>query len=177
MLLDKKIASFLKKHHVLTLATSKDNIPWVAHCFYAFLEKEMCLVFTTDDSTRHGEEMRDNSSVSVGISWETKIVGQVRGAQISGFARKVEEPAPDMIQGQMSNVQGLPSSLDLRLSTKQAKAAYLKRFPYTVLMKTNLWVIEIESIKYTDNRLGFGKKLIWERGGGRFVTPNRDTKS
>ena len=39
----------------------------------------------------------------------------------------------------------------------------LKKFPYAVLMKTTLWILEIEYIKMTDNRLGFGKKLIWEK--------------
>jgi len=28
-------------------------------------------------------------------------------------------------------------------------------------MKTNLWVVDLSFLKFTDNRLGFGKKLIW----------------
>lgn len=147
MSLDPKIKAFLKKHHVMTLATSKDNVPWVAHCFYAFMEEEMVLVFTTDSETRHGLEMKENEQVSVGISWETKIVGQIRGAQISG---RVMENA----EWRLQNAEG---------GMENAKMAYLKRFPYALLMKTNLWVLEIETIKYTDNRLGFGKKLHWGR--------------
>jgi len=45
---------------------------------------------------------------------------------------------------------------------EKAKVAYLKRFPVAILMKTNLWVVKVRYIKMTDNRLGFGKKLIWE---------------
>lgn len=43
------------------------------------------------------------------------------------------------------------------------KFVYLKRFPFAALMDTTLWVLQIDYAKMTDNRLGFGKKLIWER--------------
>ncbi len=34
-----------------------------------------------------------------------------------------------------------------------------------MLMETNLWIVELTYIKMTDNRLGFGKKLIWKKDG------------
>ena len=40
------------------------------------------------------------------------------------------------------------------------KKKYLKRFPYARLMETTLWTLKLSFVKYTDNRLGFGKKLI-----------------
>ena len=30
-----------------------------------------------------------------------------------------------------------------------------------MLMKTNLWIVELSFLKFTDNRLGFGKKIYW----------------
>jgi uncharacterized protein YhbP (UPF0306 family) len=30
-------------------------------------------------------------------------------------------------------------------------------------MPGEIWTIKINRIKYTDNTLGFGKKIIWER--------------
>ena len=45
----------------------------------------------------------------------------------------------------------------------KVKNAYLKRFPIAMLMETHLWVVDLTYIKMTDNRLGFGKKLIWKR--------------
>jgi uncharacterized protein YhbP (UPF0306 family) len=159
--LDKKISDFFQKHHVATLATSSNNTPWVAHCFYAFMEKEMCLVFTTDTETRHGQEMTENQNVSVGIAWETKIVGQIRGAQCSGRVYKVEKSKGRRVEESL-NSRDLSTLRLFNLSTA-AKSSYLRRFPYAALMKTQLWIFVIESIKYTDNRLGFGKKLYWER--------------
>jgi len=70
---------------------------------------------------------------------ETSVVGKIQGIQFRG-------------------VMEIPSG---ELSEK-ARNAYLKRFPVAVLMKTNLWTIKVNYIKMTDNRLGFGKKLIWE---------------
>ena len=46
---------------------------------------------------------------------------------------------------------------------KKCRKKYLKRFPYAVLMKTQLWIVELTFVKFTDNRLGFGKKIIWEK--------------
>jgi len=133
--MDPRIVKFIKEHHVLTLASSENNIPWTAHCFYAFLEVEKALVFTSDEDTRHAREMLDNQVVAGGIALETKTIGKIRGIQLTG-----------------------------RVFKKQpASRAYLTRFPYAALMKTTLWILEIDTIKFTDNRLGFGKKLYWER--------------
>ncbi len=159
--MDPRIIKFLKKHHVLTLATSRDNIPWASHCFYAFMEDEKALVFTTDNDTRHGQEMQDNQVVSGGIVLETKVVGMIRGVQLTGTVSKTQDgrrKTQDNTQHATRN-----TSLPLRRQGQQARRAYLSRFPYAILMKTNLWVLDIESIKFTDNRLGFGKKLRWER--------------
>lgn len=137
---DKRIVEFLRKHHVLTLATCTENTPWCANCFYVWLEDENCFVFTTDPVTRHGSEAIKNPQVAGSVVLETSIVGKVQGVQFTG---KMVVPEGDLAE--------------------KAKRVYLKRFPVAVLMKTNLWVVQVESIKMTDNRLGFGKKLIWER--------------
>ena len=47
----------------------------------------------------------------------------------------------------------------------RAKKIYLRRFPYAALAEVHLWVIRLDYIKLTDNRLGFGKKIIWEKPG------------
>ena len=38
--IDKRIIEFINKHHVLTLATSRNNIPYSANCFYVYSEDE-----------------------------------------------------------------------------------------------------------------------------------------
>ncbi len=137
---DSKIATFLKKHHVLTLATASGDQPWVANCFYAFLEEEMSFVFTSGYETRHIQEVLVNYKVAGNVVLETSIIGKIQGIQFSGMLLKVEGE-----------------------SLKIASSAYLKRFPFTALMDTTLWILQIDYLKMTDNRLGFGKKLVWER--------------
>jgi uncharacterized protein YhbP (UPF0306 family) len=108
--------------------------------FYTLLEKEFCLVFTSDKNTRHITEVIQNPVVAGSIVLETETVGKIQGLQFCG---------------KMIEVSGL-------LKTK-AITAYLKRFPYAVLSGAPIWIVEITYAKFTDNRLGFGKKLIWEK--------------
>jgi uncharacterized protein YhbP (UPF0306 family) len=137
---DQKAITFLKKHHVLTLATTVDSQPWCANCFYAFLEDEMAFVFTSGFETRHIREAVLNKKVAGSVVLETSIVGKIQGIQFSGILSLVEGD-----------------------DGESAKNAYLKRFPFAALRDTTLWVLEIDYLKMTDNRLGFGKKLYWER--------------
>ena len=44
----------------------------------------------------------------------------------------------------------------------QAKHQYIKRFPYAVVAPLTLWMVKPDMMKLTDNKLGFGKKLIWQ---------------
>lgn len=137
---EKRIIDFIKDHHVLTLATSDNNIPYCANCFYAYLEDENMFVFTSDKDTRHATEALKNTTVAGSVVLETKTVGKIQGIQFSG---KIYRPTNEL--------------------KNKAQKTYLKKFPYTVLMKTTLWIIDLDFIKMTDNRLGFGKKLIWEK--------------
>ena len=134
-MVDKRIVDFIKRHHVLTLATVSDKgEPYCAACFYAYDKEQNRLIFTSDDSTRHACEMLHNANVAIGITLETRIVGKVQGAQICGVAERGGDN-------------------DRRI--------YIKRFPYAAVAPLNIWAVTPTFIKLTDNTLGFGKKLIW----------------
>ncbi len=137
-MVDSRIIRFFRKHHVLTIATSVENEPWCANCFYVYMEEENSLVFTTGNETRHGQEFLKNSLVAGSVVLETMVIGKIRGIQFQGI---VSEPEGDLLSA--------------------ARNRYLKRFPVAALMDTRLWVVKLSYIKMTDNMLGFGKKLIW----------------
>ena len=139
-ILPKKIIDFIKEHHVLTLATSVNNIPYCANCFYVYLENKNCFVFTSDIETKHVQDAIKNENVAGSVVLETSVVGKIQGVQF---------------QGKMF----LPES-DLK---KEVNKSYMKKYPFAKLMKTQLWCLELNFAKLTDNRLGFGKKLIWEK--------------
>lgn len=37
------------------------------------------------------------------------------------------------------------------------------RFPVARMLSAPVWEIRLDEIKFTDNTLGFGKKLVWQR--------------
>lgn len=137
-MIDSRIVKFFRKHHVLTIATTVNNEPWCANCFYVYMEEENSLVFTTGDNTRHGKEFGLNTLVAGTVVLETMVIGRIRGIQFQGT---VSEPEGELLS--------------------KAKRAYLLRFPVAALMDTRLWIVKLTFIKMTDNRLGFGKKLVW----------------
>ena len=122
----------------MTVATSSEQEPWCANCFYVYLEEENAIVFTTDADTRHGKEFLKNPLVAGSVVLETMRLGKIQGIQFQGV---VSEPEGEMLS--------------------KAKWAYLKKFPPAVLMDTHLWIVKLTLIKMTDNRLGFGKKILW----------------
>ena len=140
---DRRMVQFIVEHHVMTLATvSAEGGPWCASCFYVYDEKQNRFVFTTDDDTRHGREMHRYSGVAACIALETRITGRIRGVQVTGTVNRA-------FDDELSKASGL----------------YLKRFPVAILKKTTLWILEPDHIKMTDNRLGFGVKLLWFKQG------------
>ena len=139
---DERKVKFIQEHHVLTLAISNQNIPWCSSCFYVYLQDINLFVFTSDHDTRHIRDFiqSDSNLVAGAIALETKITGKIRGIQFSG-------PMRELAGNEL----------------KAAKKAYLKAFPIARLAKLGLWGVEPGTIKMTDNRLGFGKKLIWNQ--------------
>ena len=76
---------------------------------------------------------------AVTSSDETLHARQARGLQIRGTMMPAE-------------AETLPS----------VRKVYLGRFPYAAAVKLELWTIRPDFMKLTDNRLGFGKKIVWE---------------
>lgn len=111
---DARIVRFLKKHHVLTLATSGEGAPYCSNAFYCYDAERNLLIFTSDMATRHAQQMARNPCVAASVVLETKVVGRVQGLQLCGKAERADEAA---------------------------RRAYLKRFPYAVLAELTLWAI------------------------------------
>lgn len=131
----KKIASFLAKHHVLTLATSDGLELSACNLFYAFDAEKISFVVASSDETTHIKNISKNQKVAGTVVLETKIVGKIEGVQFRGEFLETEDDS--------------------------LKKLYFKSFPYAMAMNPKLWQIKISYFKLTDNTLGFGKKIIW----------------
>ena len=55
-MIDKRIIDFIQEHHLLTLATSKDNIPYCCNVFYIYNKKNNSLIFSSDTKTKHAQD-------------------------------------------------------------------------------------------------------------------------
>lgn len=133
-MIDERIIKFIKSHHVLTVATDGTEGIYCAQAFYCYDAERNVFIFSSDDATRHARQMVEDARVAATVTLETRIVGRIRGLQICARAERGDE---------------------------RDKHLYMKRFPYTAAIDLTIWRLRPSFLKYTDNTLGFGKKLIW----------------
>ena len=131
-----KIATFLDEHHVLSLATHNSDELSVCSLFYIYSHNKLSFIVASSDDTTHIKHINQNKDVAGNILLETKIVGKIQGVQFRGEFSFLEDD--------------------------ELKKLYFKQFPHALLMKPKLWQIKVNYFKMTDNRLGFGKKIIWQ---------------
>jgi hypothetical protein len=138
--MDKKISNYISENKVLTIATSVNNVPYCANCFYVFDEDKKILIFLSDESTRHITEAIYNKNVAGTINTEVTTVAKIQGIQFTG----------EFIQ---------PNEEEKKLFYE----SYYDKFPFARAKPSPIWGIQLHTIKMTDNTLGFGKKLKWNR--------------
>ena len=124
----------------MTIASSNNNNPYCASAFYVYVKEKNLLVFMSDKTTRHISDTEKNKNVAGTILPKKVKLAQVIGIQFTGEIHELQD--------------------DLR---KLCLSKYLKAFPVAALHSSTLWGIEPPFIKMTDSRLGFGKKIIWNK--------------
>ena len=140
-MIDQRILDFIAEHHVLTVAcASQEGELWCANAFYVFDEESAGFIITSEEKTQHARFFMENPHVTGTVVLETEEIGKIRGLQFAGTVRRCDGGLFD-----------------------RCRLKYLKRFPYAVFKGGEVWFIELARMKYTDNRLGFGKKLLWTR--------------
>lgn len=138
--MDERILSFIKAQTSLSFATVKDDIPYCATCYYAFIPERNCLVIKSDSETQHIQQALSNNNIAGTIVPDKLLKTKVQGLQFQG---KFVVPEKEMLS--------------------DAKAVYYKKYPFALAIPGDLWLLELTSLKFTDNTLGFGKKLKWNK--------------
>jgi uncharacterized protein len=140
--MDKKIAEFISKQTCGNLCcVAEQGYPYCFSFFYSFDEKEMMLYYKSSDDTNHSEILYQNKIVAGTILPDKLNFLAIKGIQFEGEV--IEPNHPD---------------------AKNASSHYHKKHPMALAMPGDIWAICLNSIKFTDNTLGFGKKLKWKRG-------------
>lgn len=109
---------------------------YAASCFYAFDVENLALIFKSDFNSHHIQLAYLCQQVGITIAKHTRIIHRIKGLQIRG----IFEPA----------------------SIGQAKI-YEDRYPFSGAIQGTVYSVSIHWCKYTDNALGFGKKLIFTK--------------
>ena len=140
--MDERISFFLSSQTNLTLAVSENNLPYCANCFYAFMKEENILVFKSKPETTHIRIVLSNPVVAGTITPDSLGKMRVQGIQFTGKVMSDE----------------------INLSRK-AKDVYHKKYPFELAFAGEIYLIVLQSVKFTDNKLGFGKRLEWKSDG------------
>lgn len=141
-MLPRPFLSFIRRHHVLTLATRGEEGVHCCNLFYAWLPEQGLFAYTSDMDTIHARQALADPGAAASVVLETRIVGRVQGLQMRGRTFPAEGTVGEAV-----------------------RRAYLARFPYAAVYPLEMWAFEPHWMKLTDNTLGFGKKLIWTRDG------------
>lgn len=134
------IGHYLAKNHVLTLCTTAESQLWCASCFYVFDPQQMALIIMSETHTRHAQLALINDRVAGTVAAQTKNIALIQGVQF---------------RGQLKLLEGGQAVI--------AREQYIKRFPVAKLASAPVWILSLDELKMTDNKLGFGKKLYWQR--------------
>lgn len=138
------VATYLRQHHVMTLATQGVDGPWAAAVFYA--EDGDDLVFVSSPNSRHCRDLAQEPRCAAEIHADAADWRSIQGIQLEGAVSALE-------------------GADLR----RAQQLYGERFPFVrpggapaailqALARVRWYRLRIARLYFIDNRLGFGQR-------------------
>ena len=134
------INRWLAKQHVVTWCVHHDDELWCANAFYYYDPERVAFYVMSEDKTRHAQMTGQQAKVAGTVNGQPKTVALIRGVQFKGEIRRLD--------GEESDAR---------------RKLYTRRFPVAAALKAPVWEIRLDELKFTDNTLGFGKKLHWLR--------------
>lgn len=134
------IAAHIESHHVLGLCVCDEEGLWAASCFYVFDAHQGDLVILTDAETRHGKQMIRDPLVAGLIAGQPVEIHEIRGLQFTARAALLPEA-----------------------EREDALELYACRHPVSRTAEAEVWRLQLQTLKFTDNRVSFGHKTYWSR--------------
>ena len=137
------ISRWLAKQHVVSWSVARDGELWAACAFYLYDKERVAFYLLSDESTRHARMSGKRAAVAGTVNGQPKTVALIRGVQFRGEIRLLEGDEAAAV-----------------------RERYNRRFPVARMLAAPAWELRIDEMKFTDNTLGFGKKLLWSRDSG-----------
>jgi uncharacterized protein YhbP (UPF0306 family) len=139
--MDKIITEFIDRQKTATICCLDDESnPYCFSVFYVFDRLERRLYFKSSASSNHAHYLLRNKRIAGTIMPDKLNMLSIRGAQFTGII--------------MENTVSLHH---------HASSLYHKKIPLALAMPGDVWSIQLETIKMTDNTIGLGKKICWQR--------------
>lgn len=137
------ISRWLGKQHVVSWSVARDGELWAACAFYLYDNEKVAFYILSDESTRHAQMSGRRARIAGTVNGQPKSVALIRGLQFCGEIRLLEGDEAAAV-----------------------RERYNRRFPVARMLSAPAWELRIDEMKFTDNTLGFGKKLLWSRDSG-----------
>jgi len=135
------MAQFFSENHVVSIATSSPQGLWSACCFYVFDAENAQLIVFTARTTQHGANMAAQPNVAGTIAGQPHSIAKISGIQFTPHGGwRTAAPAGS-----------------------RAKALFYKVHPAARAMNSDVWALRLATVKFTDNKLVFAKKTLWQR--------------
>ncbi|HDG1671061.1 MAG: YhbP family protein [Kluyvera cryocrescens] len=134
------ISRWLAKQHVVSWCVANEGELWCANAFYVYDPQRVAFYLLSEETTRHGQMTGKQAPVAGTVNGQPKTVALIRGVQFKGEIR--------LLDGD---------------EAAEKRALYVRRFQVARVLSAPVWELRLDELKFTDNTLGFGKKLHWLR--------------
>lgn len=139
--MNETIIHFLEQQNCASICCIDEaGKPYCFSCFYAFSRIDGLIYFKSSSNSHHTQLMKKNPFVAGTVLPDKLNKLTIKGIQFEAIVLDTQHPL-----------------------VKKRLNSYYKKHPAALAMPGDIWVLQIEYIKMTDNTLGFGKKIIWNR--------------
>ncbi|SHF03259.1 PNPOx family protein [Flavisolibacter ginsengisoli] len=134
--MDPVIIRFMQRQTVASFTCiDEEGLPYCFTCFYAFDAENDCIYFKSSSSSKHAGLLQKNGNLAGSVLPDKLNVLAIQGIQFTGHIATMSH----------------------------GSSFYHKKFPMAVAMPGEVWTVCLDTIKMTNNKAGFGKKLTWNR--------------
>lgn len=137
--MNERISAFINGQRVASVCgVDAEHQPYCFSCFYAFDADRNLFYFKSGSAAHHSGILSRNPVVAGTIQPDKLNPLAIKGIQFTGRILDPKDPL-----------------------CSEANKIYHKRFPFAITMPGEIWTLQPEEIKMTDNTLSFGKKIMW----------------
>ena len=139
--MDPRIIDFIETQKATSVCyLDAHGQPYCFSVFFAFDSKRNLLYYKSSTGSHHSCIMNEGGKVAGTVLPDQLDALAIKGVQFTGTVMANDHPL-----------------------LSHAGSVYYKKMPFALAMPGTVWTLRLDTVKYTDNTLGFGKKILWKR--------------